>query len=44
MVGKYKNLVEDEKEARQERYGLNFASILIIIGIIMIFFFKPKTE
>jgi hypothetical protein len=30
----YNNLVEDEKEARNERNGMKFAFVLILIGII----------
>lgn len=31
---KYKNLIEDEKEARLERNGIRLAGFLVILGII----------
>jgi hypothetical protein len=40
----YNNLVEDEKEARNERYGMKFAFALILIGIFFIWFKYGKKE
>jgi hypothetical protein len=31
---KSRNLIEDEKQARYERYGVRLASVLIILGVI----------
>lgn len=41
----YKNLVEDENEARTERVGMRFAYVLIAFGILVIgmnYFGKKK--
>lgn len=40
----YYNLVEDEKEARAERQGINLALILIIIGAGFLWFSWKKRK
>jgi hypothetical protein len=40
----YNNLVEDEKQARSERIGLNFGYLLIIVGSIYLYLKWKKSH